>query len=103
MGSLGVVEVDPLTDHPFGDKAVGQFVQVDGFIFERAPQAFDKNVVHASAPPIHGDRGLRVLENTGKVIAGELASLVGIEDVRLAVSGQGLSQGLDAEAGIHGV
>ena len=29
MGPLGVVEVDPLADDPFGREAVGQLVQVD--------------------------------------------------------------------------
>ena len=48
-------------------------------------------------------RDIRVLENAGEVEAGELAALVGVEDLRLAVFGQRLSQGLDAEGGIHGV
>ena len=103
MRPLGVVEVDPLADHPFGLEAVGQLKQVDGLVFERAPQAFDKDVVHAPAPPIHGDRDFSSLENAGEVEAGELAALIGIEDFRFAVFGQRLVQGLDAEGGIHGV
>ena len=38
MGPFGVVEVDPLCNDPFGLEAVGQFMQVDGLIFERAPE-----------------------------------------------------------------
>ena len=53
---------------------------LDGLVFERPPQAFDKYVVHAAAPPIHGDCNARVLEDAGEVEAGELASLVGVED-----------------------
>ena len=30
MRPLGVVEIDPLADDPFGPEAVGQFVQVSG-------------------------------------------------------------------------
>ena len=41
MGPLGVVEVDPLADDPFGFEAVRQLVQVDGFVFERSPEALD--------------------------------------------------------------
>jgi len=41
MGPLGVVEADPLTDDPLRHEAVGQLVQVDRFVFERAPQALD--------------------------------------------------------------
>ena len=103
MGPLGVVEVDPRADDPFGLEAVGQLVQVDRLVFERAPQTFDKDVVHTAAPPIHGDGDLRVLEHAGEVEAGELAPLVGIEDFRLAVFGERLVQGIDAEGGIHGV
>ncbi len=103
MGPLGIIEVDPLADNPFGFEAVRQFVQVDSLVFERTPQSFDKDVIHAPAPPIHRDRDLSALEDAGEVEAGELASLIGIEDFRLAVSIQCLVQGLNAEPGIHGV
>ncbi len=86
MGPGGIVEADPLTDDPFGLEAVRQLVQVDRFIFERAPQPLDEDVVHAAAPTVHGDRHIRVLEDTGEVEAGELAALVGVEDLRLAAS-----------------
>jgi len=42
-------------------------VQVDSLVLERPPQALDEDVVHAPAPPIHGDRDLRVFENAGEV------------------------------------
>ena len=90
MGPFSIVEVDPLSDHPFGDKAVSQFMQVDGLIFERAPQAFDEGGVHAPAPPIHRDRDFGGLNNAGEVKAGELASLVSVEDLRFAISIQRL-------------
>jgi hypothetical protein len=41
MGPLGIIEVDPLADNPFGFEAVRQFVQVDSLVFERTPQSFD--------------------------------------------------------------
>jgi hypothetical protein len=103
MRPLGVVEVYPFCDDPHRCEAVGQLLQVDGLVFERPPQAFDKYVVHAAAPPIHGDCNARVLEDAGEVEAGELASLVGVEDIRAAAAIQGFSQRLDAEGGIHAV
>ncbi len=103
MGPFSVVEVHPLADNLFGLEAVGQFMQVDGFIFERAPQTFDEDVVHAPAPPIHGDRDLGGFKNAGEVKAGELASLISVEALRFAVSIQRLIQGIDAEGGIHGI
>ena len=83
----GVLEVDPLADDPFGLEAVGLLVQVDRLALERPPEALDENVVHASAPAVHGDGHIRVLERAGEVAAGELAALVGVEDLRPAVSG----------------
>ncbi len=103
MGPLGVVEADPFADNPLGLEAISELVQVDRFIFERAPQPFDKYVVHAPAPAIHGDRHAGVLEHIGEVGAGELAALVGVEDLRLAGCGQRFVQRLDAEPGVHGV
>ncbi len=55
------------------------------------------NVVHAAAPAVHRDRDAGVREHIGEVCAGELATLVGVEDLGLAVAGQCLSQGLDAD------
>ena len=40
-------------------------------------------------------------QHAGKVDAGELAPLVAVEDVRLAMPGQGLLQRFDAEVGFH--
>ena len=73
MGSLGVVEGDPVANDPFGLKAVGQVVQVDCLVLERPPQALDKDIVHAAAPAIHGNADACVLERAGEVEAGELA------------------------------
>ncbi len=49
MGPLGVVEVDPLADDPFGLEAVGQVVQVDRLVFERPPEALDDRAAGSAA------------------------------------------------------
>ena len=103
MRSFGVIEVEPLGNGPLGCEAVGELVQIHRFVFERTPEALDEDVVHASAPAVHGDGDAGVLEDSGKREAGELAALVGIEDPRPAVAVQGFGQGLDAEACIQGV
>lgn len=90
MRALGVVEGDPVADDPLGVEAVGQLVQMHRLVFERPPQPFDEDIVHAPAPAIHGDGDLGVLEGVRELEAGELAPLVGVEDVGLAISGQRL-------------
>ena len=62
MGPLGVVEVDPFADNPFGLEAIRQFVEVNRLVFERPPESLDEDVVHAAAPAVHGDRDLQVSE-----------------------------------------
>ena len=56
---LKVVKADPITDQAPGLEAVGDLVQVDRLVFERAPQPLDEDVVHAPAPAIHRDPGCR--------------------------------------------
>ena len=90
MWPLGIVKIDPLADDPVRLEAVGQLVQIDRLVFGPPPQPLDEDVVHAAAPAIHGDRNLRRLEQTGEVKAGELAALVGVEDLRFSISGQRL-------------
>ena len=103
MGPLGVVEPDPFADDPLGVEAVGQFVQVNRLVLERAPQSLNEDVVHAPAAPVHGDRDPGLLEATGDLEAGELAALVGVEDLRPAGGVERLIQGLDAEAARAGI
>ena len=49
------------------------------------------------------DRYTGVLGDSAVLKAGELAALVGVEDLRPAVSGQRLAHRLDAKPGVHGV
>jgi hypothetical protein len=90
MWPLGIVKIDPIADDLFCLEPIRQLVQIDCLVFERAPQPLDEDVVHAAAPAIHGDRNLRRVEQTGEVKAGELAVLVGVEDIRFSISGQRL-------------
>lgn len=72
MGSLGIVEVDPLTEDLCGFEAVRQLMRIDNLEFERTPQTFVKGVPYTAALPIHGDHDRWPLENSSEVIAGEL-------------------------------
>ena len=76
-------------------------VKVDVFPFDRAPESFDEGIVGRAAPAIAADaaaggqQGLLVGE------AGELAALVGIEDVRGRGVAQRVGQSLQAKAEVE--
>ena len=59
-------------------------VEVDLLVFEAAPQPLDEDVVHVAALAIPGDGDRMALQGVGEIVAGELAALVGIEDLRPA-------------------
>jgi len=88
MGPFGDVEVDPLGDTPSGPETVRQLVQGDGLVCERAPRPLDKDIVHDPAAAIHGDADAGILERAGEGGTGELAALVGVENLRRGVPGR---------------
>src|SRR6202040_773930 len=83
--ALVIVEAEPGADAGLGlgHRRIG--VEVDFLVFEAAPQPLDEDVVHAAAFAIHADRDPTVLEQTGELGAGELATLVCVENFGLAV------------------
>jgi hypothetical protein len=54
----------------------------------RGPGPFDKHVVAPGRLAIHADRGLVLQQQPGEVAAGELAALIGVENLRPAVPGE---------------
>src|SRR5215467_6501052 len=84
MGTLVVVEGDPRSDAEPGFAAVRIALEIDVFVFERAPQPLDEHVVHPAPAAIHRDLNAGLFERTGEGCAGELATLVGVEDLGLA-------------------
>ena len=55
MRPLGIGKGDPIADQASGREAVGDRVQVDRLVFERAPQPFDEDVVYERAPAVYRD------------------------------------------------
>ena len=51
--ALRIVKSNPVIDDPFCLETVGDFIQIDGRLFQRPPQPFDKDVVQITAPAIH--------------------------------------------------
>src|SRR5271166_2508600 len=103
MKAALVVEGEVCADAGFRLAAVGIALQIDVLVFQRAPEAFDEDVVHPAAAPVHRDAHASLEQRAGEGGGGELAALVGVENLRLAVSGQGFFQRSQAKRGVHRV
>jgi hypothetical protein len=69
--------------------------------FQRAPKPLDKNIVKPASASVHGQADAGVTQELCEPRTGELAALIGIENVRPAVFRHRFFQGLDAELDIH--
>lgn len=76
MRPVGVVVPDPAGKAGAAFRSCLECVQIDAFVFERSPQAFDKHIVHPAPASIHADADVRVLQRRRESKAGELAALV---------------------------
>ena len=103
MLALLIVEAEPIADAGLGLGDCRISVEVDFLVFEAAPQPFDKDVVHAAALAVHADHDLMGLQNAGEVLAGELAALVGVEDLGPTVSRERFLERFDTEVGAERV
>jgi hypothetical protein len=79
---LAIVEVHPLVDDALGCKAVGDILQVDSLVFERAPQAFDKDVIQVAPASIHADAHACIGQRSDPVCPGKLTSLDALLNVK---------------------
>src|SRR6202162_4545117 len=97
MRSAGIIkaEVTADCDTGLGDTVVG--LQINLLCFDGPPKALDKNFIPPRSFAVHADGDARFEKNVGEAGAGELAALIGIENVRSAVA----SQCLDAELRFH--
>ena len=73
--------------------------QIHFLIFDAPPQPFHEYVIPPAAGAVHTDLDAMVFQESRELLAGELAALVRVEDVRRAIAGQGLLDRLHAEVG----
>src|SRR4051812_6314427 len=101
MRSLAVVEIQIPTDRSacLADAVVGP--EIDLFVFDRAPEPLDEDIVTPGAPAVHAYGDGVVEQQPREVETGELAALVRVENVGLGMLRRGLSNRLDAEADLH--
>ena len=82
MRPLSIVKTEVRREILYGVWRIAVVLEVDVFVFHRPPESFDKDVVQRTAPAVHADHDILVLESTGERLAGKLRSLVGVEDFR---------------------
>ena len=75
-------------------------VDVDFFVLDRTPQAFDKDVVKTATAPIHADMDPSVQQLPSKGKRCELTALVAVEDERLSKAKRLLKR-IKAKSGFH--
>ena len=65
-------------------------VQIHLLVFDAFPEAFHEYVVSPAPFPVHADLDAVMRQESREFLAGELAALIGIEDLRQAIVGQGV-------------
>src|SRR5215831_2551113 len=102
MWTFAIVEAEMASNGAAGftDALVGS--QIHFLVFDASPQTLNKHIVSPGPLAIHADRNSPVGKNTGERRAGELAALICVEDVRLAVTSQRIFKRRNAERGFHG-
>src|SRR5271165_3087826 len=85
MGALTIEEVEIPAQRRarLGDGVVG--LEVDLLVLHRPPEPLDEDVVAPGALAVHADGDPVRLEDAGERLAGELAALVAVENLGLAV------------------
>src|SRR3954453_9055555 len=88
MGSAGVVKAEVTGERiPYlGHGIVG--LEVYLLVLDGAPEPLHEHIVAPCASAVHADGDGVVGQQSGKRRAGELATLIGVEDLRLAMTGQ---------------
>lgn len=72
-------------------------VQIDLLVFDTFPESFHKHVIAPAPFAVHADLNAVVGQQPCERLAGELAPLIGVEDLGTAILRDGLSYGLKAE------
>ena len=78
-------------------------LQINSLVLQGAPESLDEDVVLEAPFAVHADPDVPGFENRGKSFAGELAPLVGVENLRGAVFEQSFFERFNAEPCIQRV
>ena len=71
-------------------------------VLHRFPETFHKHIIPPGALAIHADSNIVVFQELSEGKAGELAALIGIHDLGLAVFIDRFLERIQTKTGIHG-
>src|SRR5438445_7962208 len=97
MRSPSVVEVQVGAQAGLGDGYRVISLEIDLLIFDALPEPFNEHVVTPASLAIHADLDTVFLEQSGELAAGELATLIGVEYLRPAVTSNCFTHRVQAE------
>jgi hypothetical protein len=101
MEALAVIEGKIPAQMAAGGRHASIIVEIDLFILDGSPSAFDEDSVQRSPAPVHTDVHPAGFEPLRKGGAGPLRPLIGVENLRLGVHERSF-QGADAEVAVEG-
>jgi len=77
-----VVKAEPVADYALGGVPVGKFAQINCLVLQRTPQSLDEDIVQVATATIHGTAHPGHADAIGESDAGELRTLIRVEDLR---------------------
>src|SRR6202045_956185 len=101
MRPAAIVEVEIAPDRcaRLGRGVVGSEIHL--LVFDAAPQPLDEDVVPPGTLAVHADGDPVFDQHASECRAGELAALIRVEDIRLAMASESILERLDAECRLH--
>jgi len=96
MRALAIVKVEVRPQISQRVWRIAVILDIDVFVFDGSPQPLDENIVQRAAAAIHADQDILGFQSTGESVAGELSSLIAVEDFGMAMP-QGVVQSRAAE------
>jgi len=98
-----LTELEPFSEALAQAGAVGERPEIEIMILERPPQSLDEDIVLDASSAVHADGDVMILEQVREGGAGELGSLIDVEDLWSPIASDGVLSSLRTEVGLQGV
>ena len=92
MWTPAIIKVQVAADRSAGLANAVVGIEINLLVFNAAPQPLDEHVVPPGALAVHADGDPVFDQNASECRAGELAALIRVEDIRLAVTSQSVGR-----------